>query len=147
VVGISSGRGLCSFLIRDHSIRKEDFLKFVSLMDKRIKERDVTVFLDNLRMHKSLEVQDAWKKLGWDCIFNGPYSPQYNCIEEYFSIVKRKYKKLCLSADFKMTGEEHLNLVEKCIKGVKRQAIDNIVMRGFELGKQYIRVQSNLQEV
>jgi len=38
----------------------------------------------------------AYKRLNINAIFNMPYSPDFNGIESYFSLVKAEYKKIAL---------------------------------------------------
>lgn len=52
--------------------------------------------MDNLAVHKTSEVMEIYKKLRITPIFNVPYSPDFNGIESYFSLVKAEYKKLFL---------------------------------------------------
>ena len=46
------------------------------------------IFLDNLSVHKTKEVYQAYKRLNITPIFNMPYSPDFNGIESYFSLIK-----------------------------------------------------------
>jgi transposase len=52
--------------------------------------------MDNLRLHKTKAVTEACKRLKVRTIFNVPYSPDFNGIETYFSLLKGEYKKLIL---------------------------------------------------
>lgn len=47
-------------------------------------------------MHKTRPVKAAYERLGISPIFNIPYSPDFNGIESYFSMVKCEYKKMLL---------------------------------------------------
>jgi transposase len=49
--------------------------------------------MDNLSVHKTNEVRDCCARLNIKEIFNVPYSPEFNGIECYFSLVKNNYKK------------------------------------------------------
>jgi hypothetical protein len=53
--------------------------------------------MDNLSVHKTKEVRDCCQKHNILEIFNVPYSPEFNGIECYFSLVKGEYKKTLLS--------------------------------------------------
>ena len=52
--------------------------------------------MDNLQVHKTKEVAESCKELKVETIFNVPYSPDFNGIESYFSLVKGVYKKMIL---------------------------------------------------
>jgi len=53
--------------------------------------------MDNLSVHKTKEVRDSCQKHNIIEIFNVPYSPEFNGIECYFSLVKGEYKRILLS--------------------------------------------------
>ena len=48
-------------------------------------------------MHHSKLVKDACEKLEFELIFNLPYSPENNPIENVFSIVKNEYRRIKLA--------------------------------------------------
>lgn len=52
--------------------------------------------MDNLSVHKTNLSKELFKVLKITPIFNIPYSPQFNGIESYFSLLKNEYKKLLL---------------------------------------------------
>jgi len=52
--------------------------------------------MDNLSVHKTNLSKELFKVLKISPIFNIPYSPQFNGIESYFSLLKNEYKKLLL---------------------------------------------------
>ena len=52
--------------------------------------------MDSLQLHKTKEVLETCKRLNALPIFNVPYSPDFNGIETYFSLLKGEYKKLIL---------------------------------------------------
>ena len=52
--------------------------------------------MDNLSVHKTNFSKELLKQLHITPIFNIPYSPQFNGIESYFSLLKNEYKKLLL---------------------------------------------------
>ena len=66
--------------------------------------QDLAIFIESLQVHKTKEVLETCKRLKARPIFNVPYSPDFNGIETYFSLLKGEYKKLIL---------------ERLIKGVK----------------------------
>lgn len=70
------------------------------------------MFMDNLQVHKTTEVVETCKRLKVQQIFNVPYSPDFNGIESYFSLVKAEYKK---------------SMLQKLMKGIKPDSADLIV--------------------
>ena len=55
------------------------------------------MFLDNLRVHHTNKVKELCKELDIPLVFNLAYSPDYNPIETYFSLLKNHYKRLKLN--------------------------------------------------
>ena len=52
--------------------------------------------MDNLMVHKSRLVKQAYERLNITPIYNIPYSPDFNGIESYISMVEREYKSSLL---------------------------------------------------
>ena len=53
---------------------------------------DLCIYVDNLSVHKSDAVQERMEELSIKCIFNLVYSPDFNPIENIFSVAKRSIK-------------------------------------------------------
>jgi transposase len=71
-----------------------DFCDFLQKIKRKTKKKKVTVFMDNLNVHRSKMVKEKLDQLKFDYIFNAPYSPNGNPIESFFSVLKQKYRKL-----------------------------------------------------
>jgi transposase len=52
------------------------------------------VVMDNVRFHHSNVVKDACSKMGIQILYTPPYSPDFNPIENVFSIIKSKWRSL-----------------------------------------------------
>ena len=68
--------------------------------------------MDNVAFHKNRQLQEELSNRGISCLFIPPYSPRCNPIEEVFSVMKRRFRKL----DNNLTFESK---VEKMIDDVK----------------------------
>jgi hypothetical protein len=53
IAGISEDRGLEHFLIRFKSIKNEEFVQFLEELSKKYKGQPLTLFMDNLQVHKT----------------------------------------------------------------------------------------------
>ena len=71
--------------------------------------------MDNLTVHHSKLVQSFIKEHHIECIFNVPYSPEYNPIELVFNLLKQSFKKLRLEAISKNKKRGFKNLVKDAI--------------------------------
>ena len=68
-------------------------MKFLEELSEKLGKKPFIVFMDNLMVHKSYLARDAYNRLQITPIYNIPYSPQFNGIESYFSLLKGEYKK------------------------------------------------------
>ena len=101
---ISDNGGLEAYTIHPKAITTVEFIEFVEMLSAKLLGQEFEILMDNLQVHKTKEVLETCKRLKVRPIFNVPYSPDFNSIETYFSLLKGEYKKLIL---------------EKIIKGIK----------------------------
>ena len=85
VAAISEDVGYEHHLTHIRSISSEQFIRFLEELHRKFKKKPLVIFMDNLMVHKSTEVKEAYLRLKITPIFNIPYSPQFNGIESYFS--------------------------------------------------------------
>ena len=104
IAAISEGSGLEAFALHPLSINTEDFIAFIHLLLDKFGNQEFAIFMDNLRVHKSKQTLEVCKTLKVQPIFNVPYSPDFNGIETYFSLIKGQYKNM---------------LLQKLIKGIR----------------------------
>jgi len=109
---ISDNKGLEAYTIHPNSITTKEFIEFVEMLSDKFHGQEFAIFMDNLQVHKTKEVLETCKRLKVRPIFNVPYSPDFNGIETYFSLLKGEYKKLIL---------------ERLIKGIKVDSSSMIV--------------------
>jgi transposase len=58
------------------------------------------LLMDNVNFHKSNLVKEILDSKGIKCLYIPPYSPRCNPIEEVFSIMKRRFRKLPMDQEF-----------------------------------------------
>ena len=59
--------------------------------------------MDNLAVHKTNDVKALMRELGFEWIYNVPYSPEYNAIELPFGQIKKHFREaklVCLANEF-----------------------------------------------
>ena len=76
-----------------------------------------------------------YKRLGITPILNGPYSPQFNRIESYFSLIKSKYKKRVLQLMINSAKIDVEQLVRESIGAVEDHKTQNCVRNGIDAVK------------
>ena len=91
IAGISELHGLEGIVLSDKSINSKTFLSILDKFDKH--GRNYTLLGDNATWHKSGECKSEYRRRNKIFIFNVPYSPQLNPIENYFGILKSSYKR------------------------------------------------------
>ena len=64
-------------------------------------------------------------------MFNLPYSPDFNGIESYFSLVKGNYKKLLLQVMMKGEPFDVVSLIKRSIEAVSKEKIGKCVANGL----------------
>jgi transposase len=109
---ISDNEGLEAYTIHPNSITTKEFIEFVEMLSDKFHGQEFAIFMDNLQVHKTKEVLETCKRLKARPIFNVPFSPDFNGIETFFSLIKGEYKKLIL---------------ERLIKGIKVDSSSMIV--------------------
>ena len=87
-------------------------------MSERFMGKPFAIFLDNLSVHKTNLSKEMFKELNVIPIFNIPYSPQFNGIETYFSLLKNEYKNLLLQRVMAEKPVDAVTLINKAIQKV-----------------------------
>ena len=78
------------------STNSQAFVQFLKQLRKRFPRQGstpVTIVLDNAKAHHTQEVKKIAKKLNFELMFMPPFSPEFNCIEALWSVIKRDFKK------------------------------------------------------
>ena len=56
----------------------------------------MTIVLDNHKAHTSPPSKKLAEELNFELMFMPPYSPEFNCIEALWSVIKRDFKRRVL---------------------------------------------------
>ena len=76
----------------------------------------MAVFLDNLSVHKTKDVQKKLKEHSIPCLFNVPYQPDFNPCESCLSKVKNYYKREKLKCLVRNESVNYEELIKQAIK-------------------------------
>ncbi|KAK4517023.1 uncharacterized protein ATC70_000351 [Mucor velutinosus] len=68
----------------------------LDVMDKYEQFKDHYLIMDNATIHKNKDIQLYIEGRGYRCVYLPPYSPELNPIEQFWSIVKSKLKRVAL---------------------------------------------------
>ncbi len=123
IAAIESDRGLVAHAIHADSIDSEKFVAFLHDLRLHMSCGKFGLFLDNLSVHKTKRVKHVLEELQIIPIFNVPYSPDFNGIESYFSLVKAEYKTLLLDLIMRDEEVDTVELVTKSLYKIDRKHI------------------------
>ncbi len=88
MAGVSREKGVEHTATFERSVNSDKFVKFLEQLTSPYKAGEVVLFLDNLSVHHSKIVQQYMKDNQLEALFNVPYSPDYNPIENVFNLLK-----------------------------------------------------------
>ena len=128
---ISDNGGLEAYTIHPKAITTAEFVEFVEMLSAKFLGQEFAIFMDNLQVHKTKEVLETCKRLKARPIFNVPYSPDFNGIETYFSLLKGEYKKLILEKIIKGIKVESQSMIMQSIQRVDQDKAKRCVTAGL----------------
>ena len=85
---ISKEKGQEHYQIYENSVNVQKFKAYLQQLRDKNGDDKIALFMDNLSAHRSDKSRAEMARLGFRCIFNVPYSPEWNPIEFAFSKVK-----------------------------------------------------------
>ena len=85
------------------------------------------MYMDNLTTHTSKKTANVLDDQRYRYIFNPPYSPFGNPIEECFAKVKHMYKKMRLNNIVNGVRKSGNELIEECFKSVDIKLVKGCV--------------------
>ena len=89
--------------INDNNTNEHIFLNFIKSLKKTIEEKNFgkyIIILDNCSVHKTKILKEYYLENNINVVFISPYNSNFNSIELFFRLLKRKlYQKLYSSTD------------------------------------------------
>jgi transposase len=79
------------------NVNSDIFFEFIKNTIKKLQEKEYTFMFDNVSFHKNKDMLNYIIENGHNYINTPPYSPNNNPIENVFSVIKNKFKKLSSS--------------------------------------------------
>ena len=90
---IALNMGLVHYKMYDMSVNAKKFMGFLKELRPRLQKGEVVIYMDNLSVHKTPAVKEVMTDLNFTYCMAPFYSPDYNPIEFYFSMLKRLAKR------------------------------------------------------
>ena len=111
----------------DNSVNVQKFKQYLQELRARNGDEKIALFMDNLSAHRSEKSLTEATRLGFRCIFNVPYSPEYNPIEFVFSKVKQKFRTLRARKLAGVIQDGHEAMVRQAVESVRKKDVVNCV--------------------
>jgi transposase len=94
VISVIDANGLAHKKKLNGFINGEIYRQFLRELEFKVGSQNIAIFFDGLSVHK---MKASWelilKEFSWIGILNVAYSPDFNPIELYFSMIKREFRK------------------------------------------------------
>ena len=127
LAAISKEKGQEHYRIFENSVNIQKFKQYLQELRNLNGEEKIALFMDNLSAHRSEKSKVEMGRLGFRCIFNVPYSPEFNPIEFVFSKVKQKFRSLRARKLAGVIQDSHRSMITQSITCVRKQEIVNCV--------------------
>ena len=111
----------------ENSVNVQKFKQYLQELRARNGDEKIALFMDNLSAHRSEKSLAEATRLGFRCIFNVPYSPEYNPIEFVFSKVKQKFRTLWARKLAGVIQDGHEAMVRQAVESVRKKDVVNCV--------------------
>ena len=130
---IAMNHGLVYYQMYDNSVDAKKFISFLRELKTIVRNKEVVIFMDNLAVHKTNDVKAVMSELKFSYLMAPFYSPDYNPIEYYFSILKRLVKIERLQ-DLVANRERNFDvIVAKVYDKIGKDKINNIILHTNKL--------------
>ena len=127
LAAISKEKGQEHYRIFDDSVNVSKFKEYLQELRALIPDEKVALFMDNLSAHRSEKARAEMSRLEFRCIFNVPYSPEYNPIEFVFSKIKQRFRTLRARKLAGVIQDGHRSMVKQAIESVTKKDVVNCV--------------------
>jgi len=104
------------------STNSRAFCSFLGKLRQRFphKATRITIVLDNARAHRTLDVKKAAEDLNLELMFMPPYSPEFNCIEALWSVIKKDFKSRVIArGEVRISDDTFRQLLQDSLKAIK----------------------------
>ena len=133
--GICAGLGLVHYDLQDKSIDREKFFVFCRRLKARMGARPWVMYLDNLKVHTSIDSATFLAEEGIECIWAPLYSPDYNAIEFYFSQMKHWVKRARLNDMLERRKRTYDDYVAEAADKIDNEKVDGVIEHVLKLFK------------
>ena len=135
IAAMTEEKGIGLVWIYDQACKGEDFRDYLKKLRTKYGQKPVSLFMDNLSIHKKPCVKEWWPKLNMQPIWNVSYSPEFSPIEAVFSKVKREFNSQRLNNLVNKMGFNADKEIEAAFKTITADHCAACVRKSFFLLK------------
>ncbi len=126
---ISEKNGVDMIMNFEKSVNADKFVEFLTKLRQKYPFEKIALFMDRLMVHRAKKVTRKMEELKLPRILNASYSPDFNPIENMFSVFKGGIKKRRLQLLYQGEQEDLDVLIkqqfgqiekEKCVNAIRR---------------------------
>ena len=130
---VSREYGLDHIEVFSKSITKINFKLFLEGLRRKFPFDDILLVMDNLSLHKSQETKALMDELGFMYTYTPVYAPEYNGIEEVFSMAKQIIKKKRLDNMLGNDEEDLVRIIYNAFHSIDPHHIAKCISRSLAL--------------
>ena len=130
---ITEAGGMDQHTVYDAAINAEDFVTYLKKLRRRFRQVPLALYLDQLQVHKSVDVKPWWDNLNIKPIFNVAYSPEFNPIEAVFSKIKSHFRRARLNCLVNKIGFNVDRTIQDAFGSVSREHCERCIHKSEHL--------------
>ena len=120
LMSISKENGVEPWRIYKKSVNTDKFCQYLQMVRDRHPDQSLSIFMDNLNVHKSKRARKLMEDLQIKPIYNVKYQCQLNPIELVFSKIKNKFKQLRAESLVRLRRPNVHTLICRSIKNLDK---------------------------
>ena len=100
------------------AFKSADLIEMLVCLRTTYPDQELAIFLDNLSAHKSFVFTNKARELGIQLIYNIPYCPHLNGIEQYWNRAKSQYRNVIGHNKVNNIPFSNLDVVRTVLEGL-----------------------------
>lgn len=123
ITAISNNKVICSTINRG-SVNSSVFIEFMKKLNRKVKNKSILV--DNAPVHRSKKVKEYMKDKSHKFLYNVPYNPKTNPIEQVFN-----KSKICVKQRLCDTFDRLIRSINYSLKSITSKDLSNFYKHSF----------------
>ena len=123
LLAVSNSKVICRTIVKG-SVNSNIFSQFIKTVNRRVKNKHL--LMDNARIHRAKKVTDIIKTSSNKQLFNVPYNPQTNPIEQVFN-----KSKILIKEKLSDTYKRLVRSIKYTLNNITRNDLNNFYINSF----------------